>query len=94
MSCGDPHETPCSEVLAAVYLYLDGEQDGEHHDVTRLHLDECSPCLREYGLDQMVKALVARTCGADTVPIDLRERVLLRIQQVRLEIDQVQYRSD
>jgi hypothetical protein len=27
MSCGDPHETPCSEVLEAVYLYLDGEQD-------------------------------------------------------------------
>ena len=94
MSCGDPHETSCSEVLAAVYLYLDGEQDGEHHDETRLHLDECSPCLREYGLEQMVKALVARTCGADPAPVDLRERVLLRIQQVRLEIDQVQYRSD
>ena len=21
MSCGDPHETPCSEVLETVYLY-------------------------------------------------------------------------
>ena len=25
MSCGKPHETPCSEVLERVYSYLDGE---------------------------------------------------------------------
>ena len=25
MSCGNPHETPCSEVLDRVYWYLDGE---------------------------------------------------------------------
>ena len=27
MSCGNPHETPCSEVLDMVYTYLDGEMD-------------------------------------------------------------------
>ena len=25
MSCGKPHETPCTEVLDRVYGYLDGE---------------------------------------------------------------------
>ena len=25
MSCGNPHETPCSEVLDVVYAFLDGE---------------------------------------------------------------------
>jgi hypothetical protein len=25
MSCGNPHETPCIEVLDRVYGYLDGE---------------------------------------------------------------------
>jgi len=25
MSCGKPHDVPCSEVLARVYSYLDGE---------------------------------------------------------------------
>lgn len=94
MSCGDPHETPCSEVLDAVYLYLDGEQDTEHRDVVRHHLDECGPCLRQYGLENAVKALVARCCGSDPVPLDLRERVLVRIQQVRLEIDHVEYRAE
>ena len=94
MSCGDPHETPCSEVLEAVYLYLDGEQDSEHHDAVRIHLDECSPCLRQYGLERAVKALVARCCGSDPAPSDLRDRVLLRIQEVRLQIDQVEYRAE
>ncbi len=91
MSCGDPHATPCSEVLDAVYLYLDGEQ-GSHE--IRQHLDECGPCLRQYGLENAVKALVARCCGSDPAPIDLRERVLVRIQQVRLEIDHVEYRAE
>ena len=94
MSCGDPHETPCSEVLEAVYLYLDGEQDGGAHDQVRIHLDECAPCLRQYGLEQAVKSLVARSCGRDHAPSELKDRVLLRIQQVRLEIEHVEYRAD
>ena len=65
MSCGDPHETPCSEVLEQVYLYLDGEDDEDTHQHVRIHLDECAPCLRQYGLEQAVKALVARCCGGD-----------------------------
>ena len=52
MSCGDPHETPCEEVLEKVYLYLDGEAEAHDHDHIRIHLDECSPCLRKYGLDR------------------------------------------
>jgi len=94
MSCGDPHETPCSEVLEAVYLYLDGEQDSASHDHVRIHLDECSPCLRQYGLEQAVKTLVARCGGSDPVPRELRERVLVRIAQARVEIDAMEYRAD
>lgn len=94
MSCGDPHETPCSEVLEQVYLYLDQEHDDDHHGQIRLHLDECAPCLREYGLEQAVKSLVARCCGGDVPPADLRERVMLRIQEVRIEIDQVEFRAE
>lgn len=93
MSCGDPHETPCSEVLDAVYLYLDGEDEPHAREHVRIHLDECSPCLRKYGLEQAVKALVARSC-AEQAPVDLRDRVMLRIQQVRLEIDHVEFRAE
>ena len=94
MSCGDPHETPCSEVLEAVYLYLDGEAESHDQEHVRIHLDECAPCLRQYGLEQAVKSLVARCCGSDPVPSDLRERVLVRIQEVRLEIEHVEFRAE
>jgi mycothiol system anti-sigma-R factor len=87
MSCGKPHEVPCSEVLARVYTYLDGEiEDASYKDI-RQHLDECGPCLREYGLEEVVKKLVHKCCGHETVPGELRTKVLTRIAEVRAEIE-------
>ncbi len=87
MSCGKPHETPCSEVLDKIYWYLDQEASVEDCDHIRQHLDECGPCLREYGLEEAVKRLVATHCGCDPVPNDLRGKVLVRIKQVQAEIE-------
>lgn len=86
MSCGDPHETDCREVLDRVYEYLDGEMT--EHDIGKVkqHLEECAPCLSEYDLDVVLKALVRRSCGCEQAPDDLRERILVKITQVRLEI--------
>lgn len=86
MSCGNPHDTDCSDVLDRIYAYLDGELDEDLCGDIRKHLDECGPCLKEYGLDRIVKQLVARHCGCDPVPDDLRSRVMSRIEQVRLEM--------
>ena len=85
MSCGNPHETDCSEVLAEVYLYLDLECADERRDLIRDHLDECSPCLREFGIEQEVKALVARCCGNETAPADLRARLQSKLSELRTE---------
>ncbi|HVQ93992.1 MAG TPA: mycothiol system anti-sigma-R factor [Mycobacteriales bacterium] len=94
MSCGEPHETDCGEVLADVFLYLDGEVNTERRDRIRMHLDECSPCLRKFGIEREVRALVARCCGNDTAPETLRERVVLRLREVYLETTQVEYRAE
>ncbi|MBU8856884.1 MULTISPECIES: mycothiol system anti-sigma-R factor [unclassified Micromonospora] len=82
MSCGQPHETDCREVLAEVYLYLDLECAEERRVLIRHHLDECGPCLREYGIEQEVKALVARCCGSEAAPEKLRERLRLRLTEL------------
>ncbi|MEV0601112.1 mycothiol system anti-sigma-R factor [Streptomyces sp. NPDC050315] len=83
MSCGDPHETDCSEVLDHLYEYLDREMpDGECTKFEE-HFDECSPCLEKYGLEQAVKKLVKRCCGHDDVPTDLRSKVMGRIELIR-----------
>ncbi|MEU4577037.1 mycothiol system anti-sigma-R factor [Nonomuraea sp. ATR24] len=86
MSCGNPHDTDCREVLDKVYAYLDGELT--EHDVAgiRVHLDECGPCLQEYDLDKAIKQIVAKKCGCDPVPEDLRAKVLARIAQVRADL--------
>jgi len=94
MSCGSPHETDCREVLEEVYLYLDGEMDESERSRVRHHLDECAPCLRRYGLEQEVKVLVARCCGSAPAPEGLRARVMVRIQQVVVDLDQVEYRVE
>ncbi|WP_432925899.1 mycothiol system anti-sigma-R factor [Microbispora sp. CA-135349] len=86
MSCGQHHDTPCDEVLERVYTYLDGELDNDRIAKIRKHLDECGPCLEEYGLEEAVKRLVAKHCGCDPVPQDLRAKVLSRIEQVRAEM--------
>jgi mycothiol system anti-sigma-R factor len=94
MSCGSPHEVDCSEVIEQVYLYLDGEIDDDARMKVREHLDECAPCLRKFGLEQDVKALVARCCGGDVAPDGVRERIVVRLQQVRVELGTVEYRAE
>jgi len=85
VSCGSPHETPCSEVLDRVYEYLDGELDRDRVHVIKEHLDECSPCLAEYGLEEAVKSIVKRSCS-DPAPADLRSKVMARIQAARTDL--------
>ena len=87
MSCGNPHETPCTEVLDRVYGYLDGELDNVDCAKIRQHLDECGPCLREYGLEEAVKRLVAKHCGCDPAPADLRGKILVRIREVQAAVE-------
>lgn len=83
MSCGKPHETPCSQVLDQMFAYLDGELDERHVHLIRAHLAECGPCLSEHDVDSMVKKLVHRSGGGDKAPEDLRERILVSITEVR-----------
>ena len=85
MSCGNPHDTPCSEVLDRVYEYLDGELDRDRVHVIKEHLEECWSCLAEFGLEDAVKSIVKRSCS-DPAPADLRSKVLQRIEAVRIEI--------
>jgi mycothiol system anti-sigma-R factor len=94
MSCGKPHDVPCSEVLARVYDYLDGEIEESGLEQIREHLDECGPCLREYGLEEAVKRLVHKTCGSEKVPHELRTKVLTRIQAVQVELEVTEFRAE
>jgi mycothiol system anti-sigma-R factor len=94
MSCGNPHDVDCDEVIRQVYLYLDGEIDDAHRAEVRTHLDECGPCLRQFGIEQEVKALVARCCGSDIAPDGLKDRLRAKLTEVRIEISTIEYRAE
>jgi mycothiol system anti-sigma-R factor len=86
MSCGHPHETDCSSVLERVYEYIDNEMADDDCATVKQHLDECAPCLAEFGLEQTVKSLVQRSCGCDQAPEQLRAKVLSKIRQVQADL--------
>jgi mycothiol system anti-sigma-R factor len=94
MSCGNPHDVDCSDVIEQVYLYLDDEIDDEQRTIVRQHLDECAPCLRQFGLENEVKALVARSCGGEIAPDALKQRLMVRLQEVRIELTTIEYRAE
>lgn len=81
MSCGHPHDD-CASVLEHVYEYIDHEMDDDDCATVKQHLDDCSPCLAEYGLEQAVKSLVHRCCS-EVAPEELRAKVLDKIRQVQ-----------
>lgn len=75
----------CRQVLEVVYLYLDDElRSTDSPEVSRAriaaHLDECGPCLREYGIEQEVKVLVRRCCGHEQAPESLRQALLGKLR--------------
>ena len=90
MSCGKPHETDCSEVLERVYAFIDNELETADCSQIQRHLDECGPCLNEFDLERTVKALVARSCS-EHAPESLRDKVLLRIRQVQIEVTETRF---
>jgi mycothiol system anti-sigma-R factor len=91
VSCGKPHETDCSDVLAEVYLYLDLECPDDRRELIRVHLEECGPCLREYGIEQEVRALVARCCGHEIAPTEFKTRLRGRLSQLMMEAETREY---
>ena len=78
----DPH---CAEVLRRIFFFIDNELEQADCQEIQQHLDDCGPCLEKYNLERTVKALVQRSC-TEHAPDTLRDRVLLRIRQVRVDI--------
>lgn len=67
MSCGNHHNTACTDVLHAIVLYIDHEiADQASVQAIELHIQECPPCAartaQEALINQRLKALLNRSC--------------------------------
>jgi anti-sigma factor (TIGR02949 family) len=86
MSCGDHHKTDCTEVLNALFLYLDHEIDDEQRvNAISVHLEECPPCKDHYSAEDRLKILVARCCQ-DPAPDLLRSRIVDQLTEIRIQM--------
>ena len=71
----------CREVLERAYLFLDGEGLTEADRIEiETHLEECGPCFEHYGLEEHVKAVLARLRGKQTCPETLKVRITALIE--------------
>lgn len=75
----------CTETVLRIFEFLDGEMSAADCRRMQAHLEECGPCLREYQLDQALKAVIKRSCGCETAPVELRTTILRRLTMVRIE---------
>ncbi|HEX4249616.1 MAG TPA: mycothiol system anti-sigma-R factor [Pseudonocardia sp.] len=93
MSCEGEHETDCDEVLAEVWLFLDQECNQTRRDLLRQHLEDCHPCLAQYGIEEKLKELLARKCGGELAPQTLKARLRDQIRLAVLEQAEVTVES-
>ena len=86
--CGpvDPEhdDADCAAVMAEVWTLLDGECTPETRDKLRHHLEACPGCLRQYGVEERIKRLIAAKCGGDKAPEGLRQRLMLEISRTTI----------
>ena len=92
---GEPIEIhSCDDVLSHVFEFLDRETDDTRRALIAEHLEDCSPCLRQFGIEQEFKALVRRRCGGDPTPVGLRDRIKVQLTSVSFEEDGTQVRVE
>jgi mycothiol system anti-sigma-R factor len=89
LGAGSPHDEldlqlDCSAVLADVWMMLDGECDDSTRARLQHHIENCSPCIEAYGLEEKLKRLLSRKCGGERAPESLRQRLTLEYRQVTI----------
>ena len=90
---GSHAEADCAEVIAEVWTLLDGECTAETRQKLRKHLEQCPGCLRHYGLEERIKALIATKCRGEKAPEGLRERLRLEITRTTIIRSQTSWPS-
>jgi len=81
----EPNPAECVDYLERIVALIDNELPGGDCVAVRAHLESCSPCLASYDLQVTMKRVVAR-CGTEETPGDLRAKVLVKIQQMKVQI--------
>lgn len=77
---------PCNEATEHLWEYVDGELSGQDCARIKKHVETCPPCGQLFHDERKVKDVVARACGCESAPQDLRGRVVAMVAQLRTEM--------
>ena len=67
-------ESNCSDALARLEAYLDGELPDADVDQISMHLSDCYPCTDRASFEEQLRAIVRRECVEEAPPA-LLERI-------------------
>jgi len=77
----DTTPSPCEEALRHLQEYIDCEMSQVDTERLEAHINSCSTCHAEVGLEQKLRDLIKRSC-IEQAPAHLRQRVLRQITVV------------
>ncbi|NCY15277.1 MAG: mycothiol system anti-sigma-R factor [Actinobacteria bacterium] len=83
----DHHAAPiadCSEALAEIYTYLDGELTEEKRTLIAGHLQGCNPCIEAFDFEAELRIVISTRARNDEIPESLRVRILERLTALSL----------
>ncbi|MCX7621046.1 MAG: mycothiol system anti-sigma-R factor [Acidimicrobiales bacterium] len=85
MAQDDQHRhDKCSEALAELYTFLDGELTEARRLAIRSHLDGCAPCFEAFDFEAELRLVISHRCR-DEVPEPLRDRIAALLRQAVAE---------
>lgn len=85
----DANRVPCSQVLGALWAFIDCEPASIDRVEIERHLEWCAPCAQESAIEANLKALIGRALCAGPAPARLRSRVTAQITRIEVQISRV-----
>jgi mycothiol system anti-sigma-R factor len=81
---GPVPQVDCTETVARLYEFLDGELTDERRVAIENHLNYCPPCGSVVSFEAELRRVIADRCK-DHVPEQLRERILSALAKLTEE---------
>ena len=85
MSWSGHHPVDCKDILRRTSEFIDHELAEADYSEIRAHLDVVQAGTALLEVQQLVKALVARSC-VERAPVELRQRVVFELRQGQLDL--------
>lgn len=80
------NSVPCSQVLSAMWAYVDGEPASVDRDAMAGHLQRCPSCNTESQVEALFKLVLARSLQVEAAPERVRARVWAQITRIEVQI--------